>query len=63
LFVETYELEEGGLDRNQLFSNLLFRGSFAIVKRAINKATGQEVAVKIIDRYSFPLLTLQKELG
>ena len=27
------------------------RGSFAIVKGAINKKTGERVAVKIIDRY------------
>ena len=27
------------------------RGSFAIVKSAVNKKTGEKVAVKIIERY------------
>ena len=30
-----------------------YRGSFAIVKNAVNKKTGDKVAIKIIDRYLF----------
>jgi len=28
-----------------------FRGSFGIVRKGINKMTGEEVAIKIIDKY------------
>jgi len=28
-----------------------YRGSFAIVRSAVNKKTGEKVAIKIIDRY------------
>ena len=33
-----------------------YRGSFAIVKNAVNKKTGDKVAIKIIDKYTYPTL-------
>lgn len=49
--MSTYHKGEDITDFYQ-FEEELGSGSFAIVKRAINKETGQEVAVKIIDRKS-----------
>lgn len=37
--------------------NAFNRGSFAIVKKAVNKKTGEHVAIKIIERYN-PILML-----
>lgn len=37
------------------------RGSFAIVRSAINKKTGEKVAIKIIDRYKLLMAYLKFE--
>jgi hypothetical protein len=34
---------------------ILLRGSFAIVRSAVNKKTGERVAIKIIDRYNLAM--------
>ena len=38
----------GGKNNANIIS---YRGSFAIVRSAVNKKTGEKVAIKIIDRY------------
>ena len=46
-----YKMEEElGRYLNTSLSFNLYRGSFAIVRSAINKKTGEKVAIKIIDR-------------
>jgi serine/threonine protein kinase len=39
------------LGGNNKVNIILLRGSFAIVRSAVNKKTGERVAIKIIDRY------------
>jgi hypothetical protein len=48
---EHYKLEEE-LGKYTLSILIDFRGSFAVVKGAVNKKTGQKVAIKIIERTS-----------
>lgn len=47
--MSTYHREEKITDKYKL-EDELGRGSFAIVKSAVNKKTGEKVAIKIIDR-------------
>ena len=34
-----------------LIDDICYRGSFAVVKKATNKKTGEKVAIKIISKY------------
>lgn len=41
---------------NYKFDKVLGEGSFAVVRKGIKKSTGEEVAIKIIDKYTFLFL-------
>ncbi|KAI8872282.1 Pkinase-domain-containing protein, partial [Ramicandelaber brevisporus] len=45
---------EGSFNRDFFCTRVLGRGSFAEVRHAINRMTGREFAVKVIDRRRFP---------